>query len=117
MFEFFITSALKSSAVLAAAFAITFLLRRRSAAARHLVWTAAAAAIIALPLLSISLPALRTSMPAALLLSDTGLTFQTDASPARVAVTSPQRAMLRGSAAAPWFSAQRPDWKSSIMLV
>jgi len=52
-------AALKSTFVLGAAWLLALTLRRQSAAARHLVWTAAAAALLALPLLSISMPALR----------------------------------------------------------
>ena len=52
-------AALKSSIVVGAAWLLAFALRRQSAAARHLVWTAAAAALLALPLLSVSMPALR----------------------------------------------------------
>src|SRR6266403_1918876 len=44
-FSFFLGAALKSTAVLSAAWIAAFLLRRRSAAARHLVWTGAAAAV------------------------------------------------------------------------
>jgi len=53
------SAALKSTLVLGVAWIISTLLRRRSAAARHLVWTASAAALLALPLLSLMLPALR----------------------------------------------------------
>lgn len=52
-------AALKSTIVVGAAWLLAFALRRQSAAARHLVWTAAAAALLALPLLSVSMPALR----------------------------------------------------------
>jgi TonB family protein len=55
--------ALKGTVVLGAAWLIAFLLRRRSAATRHLVWTAAAAALLVLPFLSVSLPAVRVPMP------------------------------------------------------
>src|SRR3954447_6946243 len=48
---------LKSTLVLAIAWVAALALRRRSAAARHIVWTAASAALLALPLLSLSLPA------------------------------------------------------------
>ena len=52
-------AALKSTIVLGAAWLLARAMRRQSAAARHLVWTAAAAALLALPVLSLSLPALR----------------------------------------------------------
>lgn len=50
--------ALKSTLILAVASLAALVLRRRSAAARHLVWTAAAAAILALPLLTWIVPQL-----------------------------------------------------------
>src|SRR5580700_4634270 len=76
MFSIFIGAAVKSVAVLAAAWAVGFLMRRRSAAARHLVWTASAAALLALPFLSASLPELR--MPGGTLVSSVqAVMFQT----------------------------------------
>ena len=51
--------ALKSTLILAVAALAAFGMRRRSAASRHLVWTAAAAALLTLPLLTRTLPALR----------------------------------------------------------
>ncbi|HKA01082.1 MAG TPA: hypothetical protein VKE70_31435, partial [Candidatus Solibacter sp.] len=65
--------AIKSGLVLAAAWLITLLLRRHSAASRHVVWTASAAAMLALPLLSISMPAMRWSAANAILPQDAGL--------------------------------------------
>src|SRR5260370_1602695 len=59
MFPIVMSVALKSTAILVAAWLCALLLRKRSAAARHLVWTAAAVAILALPILTGSLPALR----------------------------------------------------------
>jgi hypothetical protein len=59
---FFLGIALKSTAVLGAAVLAAGLLRNRPAAIRHLVWSAAFAAILALPLLAISLPALRVPL-------------------------------------------------------
>ncbi|HEY2012531.1 MAG TPA: hypothetical protein VGH38_03470, partial [Bryobacteraceae bacterium] len=70
-FAAIMAAALKSTLLLAVAWFITFLFRRRSAATRHLIWTAAAAAVLALPFLSISLPALPVSASAAL--ANTGL--------------------------------------------
>ena len=54
-----IAYAVKSTVVLAVAALAALALRRRSAAARHLVWTAAVAALVALPPSAWMLPALR----------------------------------------------------------
>ena len=54
----FVTLAIKSTAIMTIAWIVAYALRSRSAAARHLVWTGAAAAVLALPLLSISLPSI-----------------------------------------------------------
>src|ERR1039458_6559271 len=74
----FLGAALKSIAVLCAAWLIALALRKRSAASRHLVWTAAAAALVALPLLSISVPALRVPT-GGLLSAAPGITFHAGA--------------------------------------
>src|SRR4051794_39498136 len=74
-----VSAALKSTLVLGAAWILSTLLRRRSAAARHIVWTAAAAALVALPLLSIVLPALRVPIANRVLPADATLVFRTSA--------------------------------------
>ena len=51
--------AAKSTVVLAVAWLMDWVLRRRSAAVRHLIWTAAAVAVLALPLFSVWVPAVR----------------------------------------------------------
>src|SRR5215472_1077420 len=61
---FLLNLAVKSSALLAAAWLAAFALRRQSAAARHMVWMAAFAALLALPVLSIAIPALELPAPA-----------------------------------------------------
>src|SRR5260370_21255424 len=103
-FSFFIGAALKGTAVVGAAWLSTFLLRGRSAAVRHLVWTAAAAAVLALPFLSISLPAF--SIPGASgLLPDVGVLFRTTvtARPDASNTPSPLRHIASGhSQPLPW---------------
>ena len=64
VFAILADTAVKGSLVLAVAAAAAWMLRRRSAAARHLVWTAAATALLALPFLSVTVPELRI-VPAA----------------------------------------------------
>src|ERR1700722_19510048 len=76
---FFWSLALKGTAVLCAAYLAAFALRHRSAAARHLVWTAAFAALLALPLLSVSLPSLRIPGAASILPDASSLVFRTTA--------------------------------------
>src|ERR1019366_7355693 len=73
------SAALKSTLVLGAAWLITCLLRGRTAAARHRVWTAAAASLVALPILSAGLPALRIRLANAVLPADTGMVFRATA--------------------------------------
>src|SRR5260370_35860736 len=91
-FSVFVGMAVKSTAVVCVGWLSAFLLRGWSAAARHLVWTAAAAAVVALPLLSLSLPAL--SVPgASALIPNVGVLFRTTATghPAGAISQSPQR--------------------------
>src|SRR5579863_881440 len=77
--------ALKSTAALGVAWLAAALLRGRPAAVRHLVWTAAAASVLALPFLSVSLPALPVMgalMPASVVFQSTA-TARADANRAR----------------------------------
>src|SRR6476646_595180 len=75
-FAILMSVALKSTIVLGAAWIVAFLLRSRSAAARHLVWTAAAAAVLALPLLSVSLPGIQLPVFTSILPVNTGVVFR-----------------------------------------
>jgi TonB family protein len=65
---FLLEVTLKGTSVLLVAVTLTLALRRASAAARHLVWTLALAAMLALPLFSLTVPAwnlpLISSLPA-----------------------------------------------------
>src|ERR1039458_1519764 len=76
-FSLFVGAALKSTVVLGAAWLVAMVLRGRSAAALHLVWTAGSAALLTLPLLSLAIPAVRVTVPNALL--PPGLVFRTTA--------------------------------------
>ena len=53
---------IKASAILAAAFCVTWLLRKRAAAERHMVWACAIIAAALLPLLSLVLPAWQSGL-------------------------------------------------------
>jgi TonB family protein len=114
-FFFLFTAALKSTAVLGAAWLLAVLLRNRSAALRHLVWTSAVTAVLALPFLSISLPALR--VPAtALLPASNSVVFHATGSEhpgANTAASVGQASVVVPSQPAPW----RPDWRMWLMTV
>ena len=109
---FFASAALKSTVVLALAWLVAKLLRGRSSAARHVVWTAAAAAVLALPFLSLGLPELR--LPVTL----PSLTFQATVTD-NAAEPSLESAFREGatapplSHAAPWHI----DWALCLMAL
>ena len=114
MFAILLAISLKSAAILAVAWLGTFFLRGRSAAARRLVWTAAAAAILALPALSMALPSWRVAAPQALAPTNVGLVFRVFATAAAqpdtasaAALNSAARAIGAGSGAP-----RRPDWRT-----
>ena len=60
---------LKGTIIIAAAYLLSLAMRRASASARHLVWTAALASLLFLPLLSLGVPhwsppaAVRSELP------------------------------------------------------
>ena len=91
-FPVFVLTAMKSAAVLGAAWLIAALMRRRSAAARHLVWTAAFAALLALPFLSAMMPPLHLSqsipLPDITFQATTGATPAADSAVAQALRTS-----------------------------
>jgi beta-lactamase regulating signal transducer with metallopeptidase domain/HEAT repeat protein len=89
--ELLATLAVKGALILGMAAMTTWMLRRAAAASRHLVWSLALASLLALPLLSVALPAWQWSaFPAHLLASQ---------SPA-ASVTSSRAAVLEESAPA-----------------
>jgi TonB family protein len=108
-------AALKSTFVLAAAWLLAFALRRQSAAARHLVWTASAVALLALPLLSVSLPALRVRAGALAPLVST-VTFRATAV-ATAAASAPSHPLAarepQPARRTPW----RPDPRLAMALL
>ena len=104
-FTAIVGATLKSTALLGAAWLVAFLLRRRSAAARHLVWTAAAAALLALPFLTLSLPPLRVH--AANGLVNSGVVFRvfgfaTPDVDAAAEIGAAAGALAHDGAGAPW---------------
>ena len=104
--------ALKSAMILAAARLITLLMRTKAAGARHLVWTTALAAALALPLLTVSLPALKIATP--VFRPETGAAFGATAIAADNAASSPAASARALSQAR---GASRVDWRSLAMLI
>jgi len=118
-FSAIVGATLKSTVLLGGAWLVAFLLRRRSAAARHLVWTAAAAAVLALPFLSLSLPALPVHASSAL--ANSGLVFRVfgfaTADPEAAAGKGPAEGTpSRGRGDAPW-SPNRRQWLTWIWAI
>src|ERR1035437_3514617 len=114
-FSIFVSAALKSTVMLGAAWLVAWALRGRSAASRHLVWTAAAAAVLALPFLSAWLPVLRVPASGALLPFDPVAVFRVGAS-AAVETSSPSLlppAMAPGAMHVP----HHYDWRIGLMLL
>jgi TonB family protein len=115
-FSVFTSVALKSTAVLAVAWLSALLLRRRSAAARHLVWTTAAAAVLALPLLSIWLPPLGVPITAALRPAFANVTYRSMVSVTRGAEDLGSPARIDAGTYRRLVS-WRPHWRTSVMLL
>jgi TonB family protein len=115
-FSLLVGAAFKSTAVLGAAWLVALALRGRSAAALHLVWTAGAAALLTLPLLSLAIPAVRVSLPGALV--PAGVTFRSTVLAQDSAAAAPGAARAGGSVNAPVKpAAWRPDWRLGLMLL
>src|SRR5258708_5899125 len=91
----------KSTLVLAIAWLAAFVLRRRSAAARHIVWTAASAALLALPLLSLSLPTMHHPLANAILPAANPITFHTPSTAAIMPDPLAHRTQQRTASAPP----------------
>src|SRR5450432_2328171 len=101
-----VSAALKSTFVLGAAWLVALAMRARSAAARHLVWTAAAAALLALPI----------GRAAAILPVNLGLVFHATGT---AGVDAPAVAMPSSPGTgqrAAGVPVRRLDWKAWLML-
>src|SRR5690348_4438719 len=105
-YSLLITVALKSAAILSLATLAALILRRQTAAARHMVWTVAFLALLALPVLSVSLPSVPVPIPDRV----PAVIFQTTATSSSVAstgvrATNPARAGTTTSK-----GTMLPDW-------
>jgi TonB family protein len=107
LFGILVTVAVKSTIVLGAAWLATLAMRRQSAAARHLVWTAAAAALLALPVLSVALPSLPVPVAKAI---DYGVLFRANAT-ADAGMIAAQPARPRPVAAKPHARPFESHWR------
>jgi TonB family protein len=112
-----ISAALKSTLVLGAAWLIAWTLRASSAAARHLVWTAAAAALLVLPLLSLSLPSLQIGLGGGLLPANLGLVYHATGTAAANVAAAPVPAAVGTGRQVAVQAAPRIDWKIGLMLI
>src|SRR5215468_1333159 len=72
-YELLLGVAFKSTVIVSLAWLAAWCLRRKSAAGRHLVWTAAAGALVALPVLSVAIPAWSVPSPISV---DAGMVFR-----------------------------------------
>jgi TonB family protein len=109
----------KSTVALVLAWMVAIAFKRRSAAARHIVWTAAFAALLALPLLSVSLPTWTHPLASALV-PDSGVTFRAAATAGLPAASMavPSAAAIRG-ASSPNFDPRRAAallWSAGALL-
>jgi TonB family protein len=113
VFTILAAAAVKSAMVFVLAWAIAKMMRRASAAARHLVWTSAAAVVIALPAVSLWVPALHVSAPQSW--RDTAAVFQVNATaPNGLQGAAPVRTS-RGATAAR--ASALPDWRVIVAAV
>jgi TonB family protein len=112
-----VSAALKSTLVLGAAWLITVLLRKRSAAARHVVWTACAAALLALPLLSIALPALHLPAANAILPADAPVFRTTTTTTAAPGTAAAGQIRPAHSAQPSPAAAMAMTWRTGALLV
>lgn len=105
--------ALKSTAVLGVASLVVFFLRAKSAAVRHTVWSAAFAAILVLPLLSVSLPALLVPIDGSLLTP--GFIVRTNSS---ASIQAPASSVGRQGTIAPLLkTGPWSEWPKWLMLI
>ena len=81
----------KSTAVLLAAFAASAAMRRSPAASKHFLWTAAFAALLAMPLASLVMPRWSVTPPAVSLPAVATASAPASSSPAAPAAPSPIR--------------------------
>src|SRR5580692_3507744 len=108
MFTILAAAAVKSAMVFALAWIIAKLMRRASAAARHLVWTAAAAVVIALPLVSTWIPTWRIPTPAAW--RETAAVFRINITAANTSEDVTAIPVRGGNALAQAIA--KPDWRT-----
>jgi TonB family protein len=115
-FAFLWGLALKGTAVLCVAYLAAFALRHRSAAARHLVWTAAFAALLALPPLSVSLPSVHIPGASAILPDASNLVFRVTATATAGGALQPAQSPMQTPRIARPFSGSQSNWPLWLML-
>jgi TonB family protein len=114
MFTILMGTAIKSIAVLAAAFIVAFLMRGRSAASRHLVWIAAAVALLALPLLSTLMP--QFQVPGTSVLVSTPM-FATTVTATEATKTAPSAAIGSTQTAVNQTASSLVNWRLALLAL
>jgi beta-lactamase regulating signal transducer with metallopeptidase domain len=109
--------ALKSTVVFVAAGPVTILLHKCSAAARHLVWLAAAVAVLLLPLLSVSLPPIHVPMGRIPAIFDAGVTNHSTAIGFAGANTPGTRVAAEEKAQIAQPTRGLPDWRQWLIFL
>jgi TonB family protein len=105
--------AVKSALVMGLAWLISLLLKRRSAAARHLLWTAAFMTVLAMPVFSVFVPAVRIPSVEAMVPAS----FFETSTATDISHSQPAQQGSSGLASTPLATSRRLDWSLLLLAI